>query len=165
MNYYEFFELPVSPTIDKALLKKRFYQKSKAFHPDFYTLESPEKQAEVLELSSLNNLAYKVLRDDDKRLKYFLELKGALGEEGQNQVPQDFLMDIMEINEKLMELEFDDDPELRKTTMTMVQALEQELDQNAQPLLSKEALDEGSLEKLKDYYLKRRYLLRIKGKI
>lgn len=165
MNYYEFFDLPVAPTVDKALLKKRFYQKSKEYHPDFYTLADAEKQAEVLELSSLNNLAYKTLGSDDQRLKYYLDLKGVLGEEGQNQVPQDFLLEIMDINEKLMELEFDDDPALRKEASELAQALEQQLNEQVKPLLERAEQDESSLAGLKDYYLKHRYLLRIKQKI
>ena len=47
------------------------------------------------------------MRDPDLRMRYILELEGSLGEEGQNQIPQDFLMEMMEINEALMELEFD----------------------------------------------------------
>jgi molecular chaperone HscB len=39
---------------------------------------------EVLELSTLNNNAYKTLSDFDKRMKYILELKEVLGEEGKN---------------------------------------------------------------------------------
>lgn len=164
MNYYTFYDLAISPVVDQALLRKKFYQKSKEFHPDFYTLSDEETQAKVLEMSSLNNQAYKTLKDDDKRLKYFLELNGALAEEGKNQVPQDFLMEIMEINENLMELEFDDDPELSKKTAQMVADLEHQLQAQAKPLIENyQAGDE--LDQLRDFYLKQRYLLRIKEKI
>merc|ERR1712127_1087704 len=64
---------------------------------------------EVLELSTLNNNAFKTLSNFDKRMKYILELKEVLGEEGKNKIPQEFLMEMMEINENLMELEFDFD--------------------------------------------------------
>jgi molecular chaperone HscB len=30
-NYFEFFNLPLSPKVDKALLKKTFYANSKRF--------------------------------------------------------------------------------------------------------------------------------------
>ena len=109
MNYFEFFEIPISFKVDEAALKRIFYANSKKYHPDFYTLESEEKQAEILELSTLNNQAYKTLSDFDKRMKYILDLKEILAEEGQNQLPQSFLMEMMDINEVLMELEFDFD--------------------------------------------------------
>ena len=109
MNYFEFFKIPVSFNLNEAELKKAFYSNSKKFHPDFFTLESKEKQMEVLELSTLNNNAFKTLSNFDKRMKYILELKEVLGEEGKNKIPQEFLMEMMEINENLMELEFDFD--------------------------------------------------------
>ena len=165
MNYYEFFDLPLSPKVDAAELKRKFYANSRAYHPDFYTLASEEKQAEVLEQSTLNNQAYKTLTDPDARLKYFLEVKGALAEEGKNQVPQDFLMEMMEINEALMELEFEDDPLVREKVTSLVNELEDRLTHEVADLLEdyrdEEATD-ADLERLTEYYLKRRYLLRIR---
>ena len=164
VNYFEFFELPVSFLVDEGALKKRFYANSKAYHPDFYTLESEEKQAEILELSTLNNTAYKTLSDFDKRMHYILELKGALAEEGQNQLPQTFLMEMMELNESLMELEFDFDPEKQRQLKEELSGLESQLLQNIKPALesfNEENSETGELSAIKDYYLKRRYLLRI----
>jgi molecular chaperone HscB len=165
MNYFEFFELPLSPKIDLGALKQKFYANSRAFHPDFYTLESPEKQAEVLEQSTLNNQAYKTLANPDARLKYFLEAKGVLAEEGQNQVPQDFLMEMMEINEALMELEFEDDAEVREKVIGQVNELEDRLEGEVVDLLEDYRDEEATaaeLTRLKDYYLKRRYLVRMR---
>ncbi len=165
MNYYEFFEIPLSPKVDPAELKRKFYRNSRAFHPDFYTLESEEKQAEVLEQSTLNNQAYKTLTNPDARLKYFLELKGALADEGQNQVPQDFLMEMMEINEALMELEFEENLEVRQKITSLVNELEDRLEDEVADLMEDyrdETATEADLERLKDYYLKRRYLVRIR---
>lgn len=164
MNYFEFFDLSPAPTVDQAELKKRFYQKSKAFHPDFHTLASPEERERVLEMSSLNNLAYKTLSNDDQRLRYFLETKGALAPDEKQELPQAFLLEIMEINEKLMELEFDDDPELRRQTRAEVETMEKELNAAARPALDR--YQEGDdLEPLRDYYLKQRYMGRIKEKL
>ena len=168
MNYFEFFNLPLSPLIDKADLKKRFYANSRKYHPDFYTLEDEATQADVLEKSTLNNQGYKVLKDDDRRLKHLLELKGALGEEGKNPIPQDFLMEVMDINEALMELEFDDDPALRKKAHASVSKLDAELQADVKQLLENyddEQVSDAELNQLRDYYLKRRYLLRIYKKL
>ena len=101
MNYFEFYDIPISFKIDAAALKRTFYRLSKKYHPDFFTQESEEKQAEILQLSSLNNEAYQTLSNFDRRMKYVLDLKGVLAEEGQNQIPQAFLMEMMEINEGL----------------------------------------------------------------
>ncbi|HRD80271.1 MAG TPA: Fe-S protein assembly co-chaperone HscB, partial [Saprospiraceae bacterium] len=61
MNYFEFFRLPLSFQLDEEALRKAFYANSKKYHPDFYTLESEEKQTEILELSTINNQAYHTL--------------------------------------------------------------------------------------------------------
>lgn len=62
-SYFELYDLPPTFKVDEALLKKKFYALSKEFHPDYYANESKEKQDEILELSTLNNKAYKVLSD------------------------------------------------------------------------------------------------------
>ena len=167
-NYFHLFDLPPAPTIDQAALKKTFYANSKRYHPDFHTLEDTATQQEVLEKSTLNNQGYKVLADEDLRLKHLLELKGVLGAEGTNQVPQDFLLEIMEVNEALMELEFEDDPMARLKVTGLIDQLEADLrEEVAEAYAGYEdtTATTAQLELLRDYYLKRRYLLRLREKI
>ena len=146
MNYFDFYEIPVSFLIDEAQLKLQFYEKSKKFHPDFYTLESEEKQQEVLQLSTLNNEAYKTLSDFDKRMKYILDLKGVLEEEGKNQIPQSLLMEMMDINENLMELEFDFDKTKYTAVKDQLEKLESELGESVQFHLQNYDDDESTEE-------------------
>lgn len=165
MNYFEFYDIPISFLVDEAALKKQFYANSKKYHPDFHTLESEEKQAEILELSTLNNTAYKTLLNFDKRMQYVLQLMNALEEEGQNKIPQAFLMEMMDLNENLMELEFDYDPAKHQQIQAELAQLEGQLKETVQPQLEnfdpKES-DSVELSAIKDYYLKKRYLLRIR---
>jgi molecular chaperone HscB len=168
MNYFKFFQLPVSFFPDEAELKKRFLQNSKRFHPDFFTLEPPEKQAEILELSTFNNQAFQTLSDFDKRVKYILNLEGVLKEEGENEISPHFLMEMMEINEVLMELEFDFDKAVWEKIKNQVHQLEQELFNSVKPLMEKYRLSSTvpeDLEAIKDFFLKRKYLWRINGNL
>src|SRR6201986_1790267 len=105
MNYFEFYGIQESFTPDAALLKKKFYELSKQYHPDFYANEDDAKQQEILELSTLNNKAYQTLSDPYKRLEYILKLHDLLNEGAKPQLPSDFLMEMMDINERLMEVE------------------------------------------------------------
>ncbi|MBB4077564.1 molecular chaperone HscB [Lewinella aquimaris] len=167
-DYFSFFGLRPSPTLDRAALKKAFYSNSKRFHPDFHTLEAAGVQDEVLEQSTINNQGYRILSDDDQRLRHLLELKQVLGPEGSNQVPQDFLLEIMEVNEALMELDFEDDPSVRVKVTGLIDQLEADLDREVGPIMENyddDTVTEAELEALKDYYLKRRYLLRLREKI
>ena len=164
MNYFEFYKIPITFKVDEAALKRIFYLNSKKYHPDFFTLESEEKQSQILELSTLNNEAYQTLKDFDKRMKYVLELKGLLSAEGKDKLPQSFLMEMMEINEALMELEFDFDAQNYTNAKQSVEALAQQLDTQIAPII--EHYDDANanveqLNILKNYFLKKRYLLRI----
>ena len=164
MNYFEFFELEPAFFIDEDVLKNKFYANSKKYHPDFYTMESAEKQAEVMQLAVSNNKAYKVLNNFESRLKYILDLEECLGEEGSNKLPQSFLMEMMEFNEKIMELQFDFDKETYESCKNELEELKVNFLAEAQSDLNnyqyKKASDE-SLENIKLFYLKNRYLLRI----
>ncbi len=165
INYFEFFDLPPAVEIDQALLRKRFLLNSKRFHPDFHTLDTPEAQQQALEMASLNNEAWLVLSDGDRRIKHLLQLQNALPEEGQQKLPQDFLMEVMELNEALMEAELDPEPH----TIQQLRATIEELEHNCQLALHQALqaattypLPANQLEALKNFYLKKRYLLRIR---
>src|ERR1044071_8039043 len=104
INYFDFYQIPESFNPDPALLKKKFYALSKEYHPDFYANEDDAKQQEILELSTINNKAYQALSDPNKRLEYILQLHDLVNEGAKPQLPADFLMEMMDINERLMEV-------------------------------------------------------------
>ncbi len=164
-NYFTFYDLPLSFTIDEAALKKKFYAFSRQYHPDFYTLESEEKQAEILELSTINTEAYKTLSNFDKRMKYVLDIKGVMGNEGDNKLPQGFLMDMMDINESLMDLQMDYDQNAHQKILNDIQTIENQLFESVKDIIENyrdEIPPQYDLEKVKDFYLKKRYFLRIR---
>jgi molecular chaperone HscB len=164
MNYFEFYGINESFTPDAALLKKKFYEFSKLYHPDFYANEDDAKQQEILELSTLNNKAYQTLSDPYKRLEYILKLHDLLKEGAKPQLPADFLMEMMDINERLMEV--DDANELGHLTAEVL-AIEDDIN----VLLAKamagytqlnDTAKEERLNEIADCYYRQKYLLRIK---
>lgn len=165
MTYFEFYGIPPSFRVDEAMLRSIFLQNSRRYHPDFHTLADEAQQAEMLELSTLNNEAFKTLSDPDRRIRYVLELNGLLGDESrQPALPQDFLMEMMDINENLMELEFDPDPERYTQTLDAVNTMKTSLLSEIKPILDAYDGSEKSPSNLlavRDYFLKKRYLLRI----
>jgi molecular chaperone HscB len=166
-NYFQFYDLPLSFQVDEALLKKKFYAFSKEFHPDFYANETQEKQDEVMELSTLNNKAYKVLSDPLKRIEYILELNNLLAEGDKYTLPQDFLMDMMDVNEALMDMEFDPDPSRLVEITAEVDQLETALFDELKALIDKfDSLSSSDqteiLLKIKDIWYRQKYLMRIR---
>jgi molecular chaperone HscB len=164
MNYFEFYDLPESFDIDDAALKKKFYELSKRYHPDFYANEDEAKQQEILELSTINNKAYNVLSNPNKRMEYVLQQHNLLAEGDKYQLAPDFLMEMMEINEALMEVE-----DAGQLAAIKTQIADTETEQNGQIALltskyqnSDDAGKQKILESIRDIYYRQKYLLRIK---
>ena len=170
MNYFELYEFPVSFNLDAVLLKKKFYDLSKHYHPDFYANESEEKQLEILELSTQINKAYQVLADLQKRIEYVLTLNQLLSDEGKYQLPQDFLMEMMEVNEALMELDLEPDAAVQETLSTQISDLEKGVFNELKDWI--DAFDSASkqdqtniLLKIRDIWYRQKYLLRIRDSL
>ncbi|MVN78118.1 DnaJ domain-containing protein [Hymenobacter sp. HMF4947] len=170
-NYFAFYGLPEAFLLDEATLKAKYYQLSRELHPDFHAQDTPAAQAEALRLSTLNTDAYRTLADPDRRMAYLLGQHGFL-EEGsaQNQLPSDFLMEVMDLNEQLMELEFGPDPDATEKLTTEVTVLADTLDAGIQPVLAGYAglppdHRPAALAQVKTYYLKKRYLLRLRQQL
>lgn len=128
--------------------------------------ESSERQADSLEISAQLNRAYKVFRDDDETIKYVLQMKGLLEEEEKYVLPPDFLMEVLEINEQLMDS--GDDPKLREKLIHAIEELNSLIYSPVKNII--ENYKEGSttthdLLKVKEYYYKKKYLLRIKDQL
>ncbi len=167
MNYYEFYNFPVKFFIDEDLLKKQFYQFSKDFHPDFHALKSEEEQQKMLELSTLNNKAFFVLKSLNTRLEYLLKIKNILNDDEKYSLPPEFLMEMMDINEEIMELEFEADAEKVISLTNQAKSLESELLEEIEQLAKQYDIseEESILLKIKDLWYRKKYLLRIRDSL
>ena len=145
-DYFAFYGLPESFLPDEAALKRLYYAKSRETHPDFHATSPAENQAEML------------------------RQHGLLEEGKQGQLPPDFLMDMMDLNEQLMELEMAPDAAAQAPVAAEVANLAATLDAGIQPVLAGyEQLPAdhrpAALQQICTYYLKKRYLLRIQQQV
>jgi len=94
MNYFSFFQQDVDFFVDKSFIRKKYLELLKSFHA-----EQNEEQLTYL------HQAYKTLMDDEHRLEYYLKIKGIIDEEEKQQpkLSQNFLMEMMDINEAIQE--------------------------------------------------------------
>ncbi|MGG9971794.1 Fe-S protein assembly co-chaperone HscB [Ferruginibacter sp. SUN002] len=157
MNYFELFDLPVCLQVDKNILPKKYFELQKKYHPDFFSQASEDEQAEVLEKSSDINKAFKIFQNPDLTLKYVLQLKGLLEEEEKYQLPPDFLMEMMELNE-----------ELNENSINAIKAIENEAYSAVKQIIetyNDATANTADLLKVKEYYFKKKYLQRILDRI
>lgn len=155
MNYFELFGLEEAPVVNKNIISKKYIELQKQFHPDFYTNENEADKDFAMEQSAGINKGYKIFSNKDNTIEYFLKLKGIITADEKFNLPPDFLMEMMELNEG-----FDDNDNIEK----QVEQFEHELEAEVEELLSPKnniELNEKQLQYLKLYYYKKKYLKRI----
>src|SRR6185436_7057246 len=165
MNYFELFEIPVQLKVNKDSITAKFFALSKKYHPDYFVKENPEAQAEALERSAALNKAFKTFQNPDETIKYVLQQKGLLEEEEKYELPKDFLLEVLEINEQLMDAE---DTAIASAVRSRILNLQTEIYEPVKEIVEhyKEAVtSEKELLQVKEYYYKKKYLQRIQQQL
>jgi len=103
LDYFTCLGIPRRLTIDQPQLEARFYELSRAFHPDFYQNKSAAEQTISLGNSALLNTAYRTLRDPIERAEYLLDLEAGSVKQIRNSPPADLFEEILELQDTLNE--------------------------------------------------------------
>jgi len=169
MNYFEFYQLPLSCHPDQDLVKKNYYANSKKYHPDRFMQADAKTKIEALQQSALNNEAYTTFQDPMLTIAHLLRIKGILLPDEKYQLPSDFLMEVMDLNEQLSDWENQGkDAPLGQSLQQSVHEFIKQLQDAIVPTM--QLIDSGQEEeslflKLKEFYFKHKYLLRIKERM
>ena len=164
MNYFELYQIPISLQPDINEIKAKFYALSRKFHPDFYTNETATDQQFALEQSALINKAFKIFNHQTETIKYVLQLKNLIEEEEKYQLSSDFLMDVMDLNEQLMEAKMEENELLISNLKSQISSFQTQIYEPVKSIIEnyKENIStEEELLQVKDYYFKKKYLNRI----
>lgn len=97
--------------LENAALERRFHQLQRTSHPDKFAGAEGNLLGDATSRSSDINMAYRTLRNPHERTKHLLQLYG-YSLESSKQVPIELLEVVMNVQEKLAELDFAD--ELKK---------------------------------------------------
>jgi molecular chaperone HscB len=102
-DYFTCLGFPRRLTIDPQKLEAKFYELSRAFHPDFYQNKSETEQAISLSNAATLNTAYRTLRDPIQRAEYLLAIEAGAVKEIRTSPPADLFEEILELQETLEE--------------------------------------------------------------
>ena len=95
LDYFTCLGLPRLLTIDERTIEARFYEMSRAFHPDFYQTKTDAEQGISLRNSALLNTAYKTLKDPIRRAEYLVQLEAGAAKDIRNTPPAELFEEIL----------------------------------------------------------------------
>jgi molecular chaperone HscB len=101
MKYYEALGLDPKLVLDSEDLKKRFYERSRQWHPDRFGRATDAERQQSLDMTALLNDGFRTLKDPITRAEYFLESGGILPSKNP---PPELLEEVFELNMALEEL-------------------------------------------------------------
>jgi len=100
---FEAMGLEPSQALDLGALKKRLLQLSRAMHPDFFGNSDETTRQLAIDNTAELNYAFELLSDDMARADWLVRSLDGPKESDERQMPQAFLMEVMEWNELLEE--------------------------------------------------------------
>jgi molecular chaperone HscB len=106
MRFYEALGLEPKLALDPDDLKKRFYDRSRQWHPDRFSRGTSDEKQKSEEMTAVLNDAFRTLRDPVSRAEYFLRESGL---ELSKDAPPELLEEVFELNMALEELRSGDE--------------------------------------------------------
>ena len=100
-NYFQALGVPKRFFQKASELQKRFYEISRALHPDRFGDATAEAKKNSVERMSFLNEAYRTLKDRTDLRDYILELEGVRPEAGKTQIPLELAEDWFEVQDAL----------------------------------------------------------------
>lgn len=161
-NYFQIFSIEPNLKIDADALRKTLHELARKYHPDFRQGETDNEDCTLAEI----NVAYEVLRDFKKRLAYLLFLYR--GKECKMEVAPDFLLEMLELNERIQDWQTEPKAGEREALLALLTEKFADLQEEYQELWASFHLDSCSEEEvrsLESYLARQQYLERLQNKL
>jgi molecular chaperone HscB len=157
MRFYEALGLEPRLTLDPDDLKKRFYERSRQWHPDRFSRSTAAEQQKALDMTALLNDGFRTLRDPVTRAEYFLRENGI---ELSKDAPPELLEEVFELNMALEELRGGDESARGQlaTARERFEGMRAEIDGNLVRLFERQDSAGGALEEIRAALNRRRYI-------
>lgn len=153
VNHFEVIGIPAAPWIDFLQLKKAFINKQKEVHPD---------TGDVTELSQDLNASYELLKRPEGSIKCFLLLHISEQELNQNALPNEFLMEMMELSDLIEESRNTQSESITAEAKNILNTMNEDLEKEKIAFSQMQVPPSFSdLQTLKVWYQKFRYYIRL----
>lgn len=163
-DFFVLFDLPVSFDIDLGVLAERYREAQRAVHPDKFANASEAERRLSMQLAARVNEAHRVLKDPLSRGRYLLELRGVDLDDMDTKFDGAFLMEQMELRERLDEVKGSADPHQQLQVIAQdIKTLSKSLMAQMAELLK--ATDMDSLQQARDATRKLQFFQRLNEEV
>lgn len=109
LNCFQLLGLPPAYDLDVDVVRNKYFKLMRDIHPDRMATGAPDVQRLCLRVNAQINEAYGILLDPVMRAEYLLEIAGGKSAADDKHVPQDVLLDTLELREEIEEAKAGDD--------------------------------------------------------
>ena len=109
-NFFALFDLPVSFDVDQKELVERYRSLQRTVHPDKFANAAESERRLSMQMAARINEGYQVLKDPLARGRYLLELRGIELDDMSTAFDNTFLMEQMELRERLGDVKDSSNP-------------------------------------------------------
>jgi len=163
-DFFVLFDLPVSFDVDLNTLAERYRDAQRAVHPDKYANASEAERRLSVQMAARINEAHRVLKDPLARGRYLLELCGVDLDDMDTAFDGAFLMEQMELRERLADVKGSADPHQQlKLIAQDINAQSKSLVVQMAKLL--QATDKDSLQQARDATRKLQFFRRLNEEV
>ncbi len=103
MDPFAVFGLAPGFALDASALRKKLLRLQRGMHPDYFGGADESQRELAIRNTAELNAAFEILADAVRRADWLVQSLGGPGENEERQMPQAFLMEVMEWNEMLEE--------------------------------------------------------------
>ena len=163
-NFFAIFDFPVSFDVDLSALAERYRDAQRAVHPDKYANASEAERRLSVQMAARINEAHGVLKDPLARGRYLLELRGVELDDMDTKFDGAFLMEQMELRERLEDVKNSADPHHQ------LQLITQDINLHSKNLVTQmaellQAESEESLQQARDATRKLQFFRRLNEEV
>jgi molecular chaperone HscB len=163
-DFFRLFDIPVSFDIELPALAENYRRAQRAVHPDKFANGSEAERRLSVQMAARVNEAYHTLKSPLARARYLLELRGVDLNDADTTFDGAFLMEQMELHERLAEVKGSADPHLQLRRIAEdISAHDKTLTAEMAELLRAE--DAGSLQQARDITRKLQFFHRLNEEV